>query len=170
MTRITQAILTEAILELERLGSHAQVTLADEIFGRQPTLLGAVLVLKQFGASNAQIGIALHVMFVSWVSMKRCASKSKVKWPKITEDDHDLCMQRLTARINFIEGLPVDLRDAAVKQQVADYAEPYLLAYAFGYLREQGISAGNSDLDKQVWLSSLGIVECVAYAASRIKR
>jgi len=37
-------------------------------------------------------------------------------------------------------------------------------------VRKQGISAGNSALDKQVWLSSLGIVECVAYAGSRIKR
>ena len=106
MTRITQAILTEAILELEHLGAQAQVTLADEVYARQPTLLGAVLVLKQFGASNAQIGIALHVMFVAWVAMKRCADKSTVKWPKITEDDHDLCMQRLTARINFIEDIP----------------------------------------------------------------
>ncbi|HEX2013578.1 MAG TPA: hypothetical protein VJN44_21795, partial [Roseateles sp.] len=163
-------ILAETILELERLGAQAQVTLADEIFGRQPTLLGAVLVLKGFGASNAQIGIALHVLFVSWVSMKRCATKSKVKWPKITEDDHDLCMQRLTARINFIEDIPADLRDEAFRQQVADYPEPYLLAYAFGYLREQGVSAVASDLDKQVWLSSLGVVECVAYAGSRIKR
>lgn len=170
MTRITQAILAEAILDLERLGAQAQVTLADEIYARQPTLLGAVLVLKGFGASNAQIGIALHVMFVAWASMKRCTAKSKVRWPAITEDDHDLCMQRLTARINFIEDLPADLRDEATKQQVADYPEPYLLAYAFGYLREQGISAVNSDLDKQVWLSSLGIVECVAYTASRIKR
>lgn len=170
MTRITQAILTEAILELEHLGAQAQVTLADEVYARQPTLLGAVLVLKQFGASNAQIGIALHVMFVAWVAMKRCADKSKVKWPKITEDDHDLCMQRLTARINFIEDIPKDQWEAACRQQVADYAEPYLLAYAFGYLREQSVSAGNSDLDKQVWLSALGIVECVAHAASRIKR
>jgi len=170
MTRITQVTLTEAILELERLGAQAQVTLADEIFARQPTLLGAVLVLKGFGASNTQIGIALHVMFVAWVSMKRCAAKSKVKWPKITEDDHDLCMQRLTARINFIEDIPADLRDEAFRQQVADYPEPYLLAYAVGYLREQGISTLNSDVDKQVWLSSLGIVESVAYTASRIKR
>ena len=102
--------------------------------------------------------------------MKRCAAKSKVKWPKITEDDHDLCMQRLTARINFIEDIPADLRDEAFRQQVADYPEPYLLAYVVGYLREQGISAVASDLDKQVWLSSFGIVECVACAGSRIKR
>lgn len=170
MTRITQAILTEAILELEHLGAQAQLTLADEVHARQPTLLGAALVLKQFGASNTQIGTALHVMFVAWVAMKRCADKSKVQWPKITEDDYDLCMQRLTARINFIQDIPTDQWDAVCKQQVADHAEPYLLAYAFGYLRENGISAGNSDLDKQVWLSSLGIVECVTYAASRIRR
>lgn len=78
-------------------------------------------------------------------------------------------MQRLTARINFAEGLPAKQKDAAIKQQTDDYPERYLLAYAFGHLRQQGISAANSDAEHQVWLSWLGIVECIAYTASRIK-
>ena len=41
MTRITQAILAEAILELEHLGVQAQLTLADEVHARQPCLQGA---------------------------------------------------------------------------------------------------------------------------------
>ena len=102
--------------------------------------------------------------------MKRCEAKSKVRWPAITEDGHDLCMQRLTARINFIEDIPADLRDEAFTQQAADYPERYLLAYALGHLRQHGISAVNSDIEKQVLLSSLGIVECVAYTASCIRR
>jgi len=128
MTRITQAILTEALQDRDHLGAQAQVTLADEVYARQPTLLGPALVLKQFGARNAQIGIALHVMFVAWAATKRCAAKSKLKWPKINEDDQDLCMQCLTARINLIADITKDQWVEVCKQQLADYAEPYLLA------------------------------------------
>ena len=41
-----------------------------------------------------------------------------------------------------------------------------------GYLIRRGSFTSVKQLvqRKQVWLSSLGIVECVAYAASRIKR
>lgn len=170
MTRITQTILAEAVVELERMGQQAQVQLADEIFARQSTLLGAVVVLRRFGASDAQIGIALQLLYVAWLSMKRCEAKQKIRWPLITQDDYDLCMQRLTARVNFTEGLPAEQKDEAIKQQIDDYAERYLLAYVFGRLREQGISSLNSDAEHQVWLSSLGIVECIAYTAPRIKR
>ncbi len=170
MTRITQAILADAVVELERMGQQAQVLLADEIFARQPTLLGAVVVLRRFGASDAQIGIAVHVLFVAWLSMKRCEVQQKIRWPLITEDDLDLCMQRLTARINFAEGLSAELKDAAIKQQTDDYPERYLLAFAFGHMGEHGLWAVNSDAEKHVLLGALAIVECIAYTASRIKR
>lgn len=170
MTRITQAILAEAVVELEGMGQQAQARLADEIFARQPTLLGAVVVLRRFGASDEQIGIAVHVLFVAWLSMKRCEAQHKIRWPLITEDDMDLCMQRLTARINFAEGLSGELKDASIKQQTDDFPERYLLAFAFGYMGEHGLRAVNSDAQKHVLLGALGIVECVAYTAPRLKR
>ena len=144
--------------------------LADEIFARQPTLLGAVVVLKRFGASDEQISIAVHVLFVAWLSMKRCEAQQKIRWPLVTEDDMDLCMQRLTARINFVEGLSAERKDAAIKQQTDDYPERYLLAFAFGYLGEHGLWTVKSDAEKHVLLGALAVVECVAYTASRIKR
>ena len=170
MTRLTQVMIADAVVELERMGQEAQIRLADEIFARQPTLLGAVVVLRRFGASDAQISIAAHVLFVAWLSMKRCEAQRKIRWPLITEDDMDLCMQRLTARINFAEGLSAELKDAAIKQQTDDYPERYLLAFAFGYIGEHGLWAVNSDAEKHVLLGALGIVECIAYTASRIKR
>lgn len=169
MTRITQAILAEAVVELERMGAQAQLRLGDEIFARQPTLLGAVVVLRRFGANDVQIGIALHVLFVAWLAMKRCEAQQGVRWPVITEDDYDLCMQRLTARVNFGQGLSSSLQDEAVKQQTDNYPQRYLLALAFGHLRENGVLAVNSDAEQQVILSTLGIVECIAHTAPRIK-
>lgn len=96
MTRITQAILAESVVELERMGTQAQLGLGDEIFARQPTLLGAVVVLRRFGANDAQIGIALHVLFVAWLAMKRYEVQKRLRWQVISEDVYDQCMQRLT--------------------------------------------------------------------------
>ena len=142
-TRITQVMIAEAVVELERMGQQAQLRLADEIFARQPTLLGAVVVLRRLGASDAQISIAVHILFVAWLSMKRCEAQRKIRWPLITEDDMDLCMQRLTARIGFAEGLSAKLKDAAFKQQADDAPERNLLAFAFGYMGEHGLWAVN---------------------------
>lgn len=170
MTRITQAILAEAVVELERMGTQAQLRLGDEIFARQPTLLGAVVVLRRFGVNDAQIGIALHVLFVAWLAMKRCEEQKKLKWPAISEDVYDQCMRRLTAQTRFAEGLPRDLQEQAVKQQTDEHAERYLLAFALGHLREHGVLNIKSDAEKQVVLSTLGIVECITSSAPRTGR
>ena len=170
MTRITQAILAEAVVELERMGTQAQLQLGDEIFARQPTLLGAVVVLRRFGANDAQIGIALHVLFVAWLAMKRCEVQKRLRWPVISEDVYDQCMQRITARAGFAEGLPADLVEQAVKQQIDEHEERYLLAFALGHLREHGVLNIKSDAEKQVVLSTLGIVECITSSAPRTGR
>lgn len=170
MTRITQAILAESVVELERMGTQAQLGLGDEIFARQPTLLGAVVVLRRFGANDAQIGIALHVLFVAWLAMKRCEEQKKLKWPAISEDVYDQCMQRLTARASFAEGLPPELQQQAIRQQTDEHKERYLLAFALGHLRENGVLNIKSEAEKQVVLSTLGIVECITSSAPRTGR
>jgi hypothetical protein len=169
MTRITQPILAEAVIELQRMGAQAQLRLADEIFARQPTLLGAVVVLRRLGVNDDQLAIALHVLFVAWLAMKRCEVQQKLQWPAISEDDYDVCLQRLTARVRFAEGLSPDLQEQAVKQQTEDYAERYLLAFAFGHMRDHGVLGVQTEAKKQVMLSTLGIVECITYTAPRIK-
>jgi hypothetical protein len=167
MTRITQAILAEAVVELERMGTQAQLQLGDEIFARQPTLLGAVVVLRRFGANDAQIGIALHVLFVAWLAMKRSEAQKRLRWPVISADVYDRCMQRLTAQTHFAEGLPRYLQGQAVKQQTDEHKERYLLAFALGHLREHGLLNIKSEAEKQVVLSTLGIVECITNSAPR---
>jgi hypothetical protein len=170
MTRITQIILVDAVIELERMGQQAQMRLADEIYARQPTLLGAVVVLRRFGVNDDQLAIALHVLFVTWLAMKRCEVQQNQQWPVISEDDYDVCLQRLTARVRFTEGLSPALQEQAIKQQTDDYGERYLLAFAFGHLRDHGVLEVKTEAQKQLMLSTLGIVECVTNTAPRIKR
>ena len=170
MTQITLAILAEAIVELDRMGTQAQIDLGDEIFARQPTLLGAVVVLRRFGANDVQIGIALHVLLVAWLAMKRCEVHKRLRWPVISGDVYDQCMQRLTARARFTEGLPPALQEQAVKQQTDEHEERYLLAFAFGHLREHGVLDIKSEAEKHVVLSTLGIVECITSSAPHTGR
>ncbi|TXH07044.1 MAG: hypothetical protein E6R09_00710 [Rhodocyclaceae bacterium] len=165
MTCITPPLLAEAIFEFERMCTQSQLRLGDEIFAQQPTLLGAILVLKRFGANDAQIGIALHVLCVAWLAMKRYEVQKGLKWPVISERVFGQCMQRLTARANFIEGLTSDLQHQAVKQQTDAHEERYLIAFALGHLRDNGVLNIQNEAEKQVVLSTLCIVECIAVSA-----
>ena len=160
MTRIAQAHVVEAVRAVERMNAQRQVQLGDEIFAHQPNLLGSIVVLRRMGASDAQIGIALHVLFVAWLAMKA----SGLSWPLISEDDQDLCMQRLTAKVRFVEGLPPKLLQQAVKQHISEHAEPQLLAFAYGHLRASGVLGARNEAEKYVLLAALNLVECIAFS------
>ena len=42
------------------------------------------------------------MLFVAWLAMKA----SGHRWPLISENDQDLCLRRLTARVRFAESQP----------------------------------------------------------------
>jgi hypothetical protein len=163
MTCITQAFLCEATLAVDRMGIAERLRLADEVFAHQPNLLASVVVLRRMGASDAQIDIPVHVLLVAWQAMK----SSGLQWPLISEDDQDTCMQRLTARMRFAEGLSGELFELAVVQHVNSHGERYLLAFAYGYLRDHGLLGVTTEAEKYVLLATLNLVECIAFAAPR---
>jgi hypothetical protein len=166
MTGITQAVLGKAALVVERMSMTERVELADEVFARQPNLLASVVVLRRMGASDVQIETPLHVLLVSWQAMK----SSGLQWPVISEDDQDVCLQRLTAKARFIEGLSPALLEQAVAQQIADHGERYLLAFAFGNLRASNLLGVATEAEKYVMLATLNLVECIAFVAPRAAR
>lgn len=165
MTTITQAVLVEAVREVDRMGAQERLQLADEILVHQPNLLASVVVLRQMGASDAQIEVPLHVLLVAWEAMKSCP----VQWPLISEDAQDLCLQRLTGKMRFAEGLtPRSLR-RAVEKQLEDHRERYLLAFAFGHLRDNGMLAVRTEVEKYLVLATLNLVECIAFSAPKAR-
>jgi hypothetical protein len=161
MTRIAQAHIAEAIRAVECMNTQQQAALGDEIFAHQPNLLGSIVVLRRMGASDPQIGIALRVLLVAWLAMKA----SGHRWPLISEDDQDLCLQRLTARVRFVKGLSPGPLQRAVAQHISEHAEPQLLAFAYGHLRESGVLGARSKAEKYVLLATLNLVECIAFSA-----
>ena len=114
MGRITQAVMVQADIDVQRMGQADKVHLADEIFAQQPNLLASILVLPRMGVSMVELEVPLHILFVTFQAMKR----SGHVWPIVSEDVQESCMQRLTARARFNEGLPADLVDQMVQQDL----------------------------------------------------
>lgn len=60
-----------------------------------------ILVLSSMGVGMVELEVSLHVLLVTFQAMKR----SGHTWPVVSEDVQEVCMQRLTARARFNEGL-----------------------------------------------------------------
>jgi hypothetical protein len=114
------------------------------------------------GVDMAQLEVALHILLVSFQAMKL----SGHPWPVITEDIQDGCLQRLTARMRFNEGVPEELATKVVEQFHNEHAERYLLAFVYGYLGDHDLMAVRNDAEKYLMLGALNLVECVAFVGA----
>ncbi len=85
--------------------------------------------------------------------------------PIVSEDVQETCMQRLTARASFNEGLPGELADQVVQQFCDEHPERYLLAFVYGYLGDHDLLGVCTDAEKYLMLAALNLVECAAFAA-----
>jgi hypothetical protein len=155
---ITQAVMVQANIDVHGMGAAQKVQLADEIFAQQPNLLASILVLPRMGVGMVELEVALHILFVTSVAMKL----SGHAWPIVSEDVQDKCMQRLTARARFNEGVPVKLADQVVQQFCDEHPERYLLAFVYGHLGEHDLLRARTEAEKYLLMAALNLVECVA--------
>ena len=162
MGRLTQWAVIEADVAVRRMSHDQKVRLADEIYAQQPNMLASILVLPQMGVDMAQLEVVLHVLFVTFQAMKL----SGHPWPLITEDIQDGCLQRLTARARFNEGLPQELATKVVEEFHSEHAERYLLAFVYGWLGDHGLMGVRTEAEKYLMLGALNLVECVAFVGA----
>jgi hypothetical protein len=161
MSAISSQSLVSAVLRVERMTFNERERLADEVYARQPNLFASVVVLQRFGVAIEQMEIVLNVLLVLYEAMK----VSGKTWPVISEDMQDLCMQRVTARVGFIEGLTPAQQTQATLQGVSLHPEKQLLAYVFGKFSEHGLLGVATEAEKMMMLAMLNMVECIAEAA-----
>jgi len=166
MGRLTQWAVIEADIAVRRMSHDQKVCLADEIYVQQPNMLASILALPRMGADMAQVEVALHVLFVTFQAMKL----SGHQWPLITEDIQDGCLQRLTARARFNEGLPQELATKLVEQFHTEHAERYLLAFVYGWLDEHDLMSVRTEAEKYLMMGALNLVECVAFIGAEKPR
>ncbi len=154
---ITQSVMVQADIDVNGMGPAQKVHLADEIFARQPNLLASVLALPRMGVGMVELEVPLHILFVTFQAMKR----SGHAWPIVSEDLQDQCMQRMTARARFNEGLPDEPAKQVVQQFCDEHPERYLLAFVYGYLGEHDLLRVRTDAEKYLLMAALNLAECV---------
>jgi len=162
MGRLTQWAVIEADVAVRRMSHDQKVRLGDEIYAQQPNILTSILALPRMGVDMAQLEVALHILLVTFQAMKL----SGHHWPLITEDIQDGCLQRLTARARFNEGLSEELATQVVKQSHNEHAERYLLVFVYGWLGDHDLMAVRTEAQKYLMLGALNLVECVAFVGA----
>lgn len=159
MGRLAQWVVIDADVAVRGMSHDQKVRLADEIYAQQPNMLASILALPRMGVDMVQLEVVLHVLFVTFQAMKL----SGHPWPLVTEDIQDGCLQRLTARARFNEGLPRELANKVVEQFHNEHAERYLLAFVYGWLGDHDLMAVRTEAEKYLMLGALNLVECVAF-------
>ena len=162
MGRLTQRVVIEADVDVRRMSHDQKVRLADEIYAQQPNMLASILALPRMGVDMAQLEVTLHILLVTFQAMKL----SGHHWPLVTEDIQDGCLQRLTARALFNEGVPEDLATKVVEQFHNEHAERYLLAFVYGYLGDHDLMDVRTEAEKYLMLGALNLVECLAFVGA----
>ena len=159
MTRISQQVMVRAISTIQSMNRVQKEQLADELFLRQPYLLGTVFVQPKFGVSLEKIEFLLNILFVCWQAMR----ESGLCWPLITEDDLDRESKRFSAISQFGLGLSKALQECSMQQYIEDHPEKQLLAYVQMETAKWLARIAPEESDKYVILASWQIVNCIAF-------
>lgn len=162
MTSISQSVLADAVAAVGKMDIRQRELLADDIHAHQPQLLASVLVQQQFGALFKQIEVLLTLLLVIYSAMKN----SGHAWPLVTEEMQERCFARFAGRMRFLEGLTNGQKGTAISDAVTDHSEKWLLAFVFDELQIHNLLVIDTDAKKFLVLCALGLVECVADAAS----
>jgi len=158
---LTQQMLVDAALQVQRTSLDEKMAMADELYLAQPHLLLSVLTLnRSIGASMEQTETLIELLLVIWLAMKA----SNHQWPLITEEMQQKSLVRLAGKIHLSGGLPASLKEQHIKQHLDTHPEPYLLALVHTELESQGWLQIQDKTVKEIVLVSLNFVECVATA------
>lgn len=157
---ISITAVAQAMQAVDRMDLRAREALVDEIYACQPTLLGSVLVLPRLGASLEQVEIILNILLVVHQAMRL----SGRAWPVVSEDLQERCLNRLVAKMIFLDDLAAPQQEQALQQQVQSHGEPYLLAFVFGRLKDHDLLDVRTDAIKFMVLAAVNLADCVAAA------
>lgn len=159
MSRISIQALTTAIQTIRAMSMSQKEQLVDEVFLKQPNMLGSFLVQKQMGVSLEKMEFLLEILLICFQVMK----ESRLTWPLITEDEQDKQLSRYTAAVKFGEDLNSSLQHLALKQYIESHPEQYLLAFVIGEINDWLLRIHPEETDKYVMLAAANFVNCIAF-------
>ena len=159
MSRISKQDVATAMNKVQSMNLAQKERLADEIFEKQPNLLGSVLVQKQMGVRIEKIEFLIHVLLVCFQAMK----ESGIAWPVISEDDQDRQLQRYLATVTFGQPLSPGLEFIARKPFVEGHPERPLLAFVQTEIVNWLQRIEPEETDKYIMMAAANFVECIAF-------
>ena len=131
MARIKQKHLTKSIEKTSKLSLSDKQVLCDEIYLKQPNLLGSVLVQQQMGSSLEEVDVLLHILLVIHLSLE----EANFGLEKITEEEQEHQLRTLSSIIKFSEGLDLSLLESSINQYIDQHNEKLLLAYVIEQMK-----------------------------------
>jgi len=152
--------LSLAIRKIRAMRRDQKERLVDELFQKQPNMLGSFLVQKQLGVSFEKMEFLLEMLLICFQAMK----ESALTWPLITEDEQDKQLARYVATVKFGEDLSSSLQELAMKQYIESHPEPYLLAFVTSEINAWLSRIPPEKTDKYVMLAAANFVNCIAFA------
>lgn len=166
MNRISIETLAQTINAVRSMDTKQKERLVEEIFQKQPNLLGSVLLLPRFGVSRDKVEVALDFLLVCFQAMK----VTGLTWPLITEQQLQDELERFTATIRFGEDLAPNLQAGLIQQYVDNHPERNLLAYAMEQVQEWMADDAGQTTDKYAVLAVWTLANCIASAQPRRKQ
>ena len=165
VSRISVERLAAAIKKVHSMSPAEKITLADEVFEKQPNLLASCLVQQRLGVAADAVEFLLNILLVCFQAMK----ESGHAWPLISEDEQERQLARLSGAVKFSEDLAdPTLADAARAHYVTNHPEAPLLAFVLAefnvWLQELTRRGAESESDKFVMMAAVNIVNCIAHA------
>jgi hypothetical protein len=166
--RISIKQVAAAMHKVHAMDLAQRISLADEIFIKQPHLLASCLVQPRLGVGEHSVEFLLNILLVCYQAMK----ESGLDWPLISEDEQARHLQRTVGAVKFSEEIPdPTLAEAARKQYLANHPEQALLAFVLSesntWLRNMARRQAESESDKFVMMASINLVNCIAYSDLR---
>jgi hypothetical protein len=159
MSRINIQHLAKAITKVQAMNSKDKENLVDELFLKQPNILGSVVALKNVGVSIKKIDFVLIIVLTCYQAMK----ESGIIWPVITIDDIDTQLNRYTGIVTFSDGLGENLKQKSVNQYIDNYPEAPLLAFVTDELNNWLKDNLAEESDKYLIFCATNMVNCISY-------
>ncbi len=150
--------VVEALSQVEPLRKEVGLKIADDLFESQPNVFASILALSQTGVPMRMIDIAFQIAFTCHLAAKAAVAKV----PKISEALQQECLAHLIVNAKSLEGLDSQTASIAVGAHIRDHPEPYLLAAAYGLLKQHDCNSIGDEAKKHFFLVVLTVVETFA--------
>jgi hypothetical protein len=148
-----------AVLKIGNMSLAQKEQLAEEIVQKQQTLFASFLLEKRFGVSYEKMEFLLNILFVCFLAMK----ESGLQWPKITDDDVDVCMTRYVESVKFGMDLNPAQSHELIIQFIAGHPVQALLAYVQVETANWLKRVAPEDSERYVLLAAANMVNCIGY-------